>query len=171
MGMIFHKMMLEEILQLIVPLPPGTTFSVGSTEVQCIATDAAGNTAASFTVTVNPIVTCDGETATIVGTNGDESLTGTEGRDVIAGLGGIDEINGLGGDDLLCGDDGNDVTQGDAGDDDMFGRAGDDSMHGDAGNDVLNSVDSVVDNDNLDGGAGTDTCTSDPDPEVNCEAD
>lgn len=37
-------------------LPPGTTFPVGSTEVECNATDAAGNTAtpASFTVTANP---------------------------------------------------------------------------------------------------------------------
>jgi hypothetical protein len=28
-----------------------------------------------------------------------------------------------------------------------------------------------VNNDNIDGGAGTDTCISDPDPEVNCEED
>jgi hypothetical protein len=35
--------------------PPGTTFRVGNTTVQCSATDEAGNTGTeSFTVTVNP---------------------------------------------------------------------------------------------------------------------
>jgi hypothetical protein len=48
-------------------------------------------------------VLCGGETATIVGTAGDDSLTGTEGPDVIAGLAGNDTILGLGGDDLICG--------------------------------------------------------------------
>jgi hypothetical protein len=39
----------------------GSTFPIGSTDVDCTATDAAGNTAetpASFTVIANPI-TCE----------------------------------------------------------------------------------------------------------------
>jgi len=42
-------------------------------------------------------------------------------------------------------------------------------MDGDAGDDTLDSRDGVVNNDSLDGSDGTDTCISDPDPEVNCE--
>ena len=44
---------------------------------------------------------------------------------------------------------------------------------GNAGDDDLSGIDGVVDNDDLDGGSGSetngDTCDSDPDPEVNCE--
>ena len=43
-------------------------------------------------------------------------------------------------------------------------------MRGEANNDNLFGTDDVVNNDNLDGGTGTDHCQSDPDPEVNCEA-
>jgi hypothetical protein len=35
--------------------------------------------------------------------------------------------------------------------------------------DNLDSLDTVVNNDNLDGDSGTDTCRSDPDPEFCCE--
>ena len=54
-------------------------------------------------------VTCNGHTATIVGTSGNDHLIGTTGRDVIAGLGGDDVILGLGGNDVICGGGGNDV--------------------------------------------------------------
>jgi hypothetical protein len=54
-------------------------------------------------------VTCNGHTATIVGTNGNDHIIGTTGRDVIAGLGGDDVILGLGGNDIICGGGGNDV--------------------------------------------------------------
>lgn len=141
----------------------GSTFEIGTTTVTCTAIDAAGNRAtASFTITVNPI-TCEGETATIVGTSGNDVLPGTDGRDVIAGLGGNDEIQGLGGNDLICGNEGADRLSGGDGNDDIFGGNG---------NDNLDSRDGVVNNDNLDGGNGNnDTCLSDPDPEVNCELD
>jgi Ca2+-binding RTX toxin-like protein len=160
--------------------PSNTTFLVGSTEVECTATDAAGNTTTeTFTVTVNPVATCEGEPATIVGTSGDDDLIGTEDTDIILGLEGNDEIRGLGGDDILCGDDGNDVMEGGFGDDEMFGAAGNDNMDGDAGDDVMEGgfgidtllgQDGVVNNDSLDGGEDTDRCFSDPDPEINCEA-
>src|SRR5437667_6067444 len=44
---------------------------------------------------------CDGRRATIVGTNGDDTLEGTPGRDVIAALGGNDVVYGLGQNDLI----------------------------------------------------------------------
>jgi Ca2+-binding RTX toxin-like protein len=114
--------------------------------------------------------TCAEGIPTIVGTPGPDTLIGTTGPDFITGLVGNDRIDGLGGDDIICGDEGNDFLRGDAGNDRMFGGAGDDGMWGDAGDDNLNSVDNVLNNDQLDGGAGTaDTCTSDPDPESNCE--
>jgi len=65
---------------------------------------------------------CQGHTATIVGTRGADRLTGTNRRDVIAGLGGDDVIDGLKGDDLICGGPGSDRLQGGLGDDKMFGE-------------------------------------------------
>ena len=100
--------------------------------------------------------TCDGLTATIVGTNGADDLIGTEGDDVIVGLGGDDFILGFGGDDVLCGGNGADEIFGDVfgapggipagGDDTIFGGNGDDfvvgmngvdEIHGDNGNDIV----------------------------------
>jgi RTX calcium-binding nonapeptide repeat (4 copies) len=101
--------------------------------------------------TTNGGVTCEGETATIVGTNGNDDIVGTSGNDVIVALGGDDSIRALGENDLVC------------------GGAGNDAMSGGAGNDLLDSDDGVVDNDSLDGGPYEDVCTSDPDPRVNCE--
>lgn len=90
--------------------------------------------------------TCDGQTATIVGTAGADSLVGTAGADVIVGLGGKDTIAGLGGDDRLCGGRGVDTIDAGAGDDTVYGGAdgaavfiegdfveggpGDDQLHG-----------------------------------------
>jgi Ca2+-binding RTX toxin-like protein len=68
--------------------------------------------------------------ATIVGTQGNDTLTGTSGRDVIAGLGGDDVIDGGGGNDLICGGDGNDRLTGGAGEDVLSGDAGDDVLDG-----------------------------------------
>lgn len=50
-----------------------------------------------------PVPTCFGQPATIVGTSADDTLVGTEGADVIVGGEGADSIEGRGGDDLLCG--------------------------------------------------------------------
>jgi len=52
---------------------------------------------------------CDGATATIVGTAGNDQLTGTSGDDVIVGLGGNDDIQTSGGTDRVCGNRGSDV--------------------------------------------------------------
>jgi Ca2+-binding RTX toxin-like protein len=92
---------------------------------------------------------CQGEKATIVGTNGSNRLTGTDGRDVIVGLDGDDVISGLGGNDLICGGKGADVLSGGPGADRLYGggdRQGDDVggtylvgdlMRGGSGNDRM----------------------------------
>jgi len=59
--------------------------------------------------------TCNGLTATIVGTAGNDTLVGTAGNDVIAGLAGDDTIDGAGGDDVICGGLGNDGITGGTG--------------------------------------------------------
>lgn len=92
-------------------------------------------------------VTCAGQTATIVGTAGNDTLNGTAGNDVIAGLGGNDKIYGLGGNDIICGGDGTDTLYGGDSDDKLYGENGSDTLSGGSGNDTM------------DGGAGTDTVT------------
>jgi hypothetical protein len=81
--------------------------------------------------------TCAGQTATIVGTAGDDDLTGTGGDDVIIGLGGRDTVDGGGGHDVVCGGSGNDVLVGGDGDDVLHGGAGADRLTGGPGNDTL----------------------------------
>ncbi len=91
--------------------------------------------------------TCEGKSATIVGTSGADTLEGTSKRDVIVGLAGDDVINGRGGDDLICGNNGSDRIFGGPGDDQLFGgldRMGDDP----AGTFLVGDV--------LDGGDGDD---------------
>ena len=95
--------------------------------------------------------TCNGRTATIVGTAGNDILNGTAGDDVIAGLGGDDTINGLDGNDVLCGDE-----------DPPFvgGTPGNDTLNGGDGNDTLISGPQSALNpltENLSGGSGSDT--------------
>ncbi len=80
------------------------------------------------TATAHAAATCDGRTATIVGTSGNDHLHGTPGDDVIVGLGGDDRIRGGGGDDVLCGGGGDDRLIGGRGDDTLLGQAGSDSL-------------------------------------------
>jgi hypothetical protein len=90
-------------------------------------------------------ITCDGHTATIVGTSGDDTIIGTNGNDVIAGRGGDDLILGLRGNDIICGN---------------------------AGNDVINAMRGSV-HQPLDGGDGKDLCVfpqQDTSVVHNCEA-
>lgn len=72
--------------------------------------------------------TCFGRPATIVGTNGNDSIDGTKLPDVIASLGGDDRVHALAGDDLICGGDGNDV---------MFDGYGTDAIDGGNGVDTV----------------------------------
>ena len=68
------------------------------------------------------LVTCQGLTATIVGTAGPDIIQGTPGRDIIQGRGGNDIIKGLKGNDVLCGGRGQDVLYGGAGGDRLDGE-------------------------------------------------
>jgi Ca2+-binding RTX toxin-like protein len=149
----------------------GSEFPIGDTEVECSATDEAGNTGTeSFTVTVNPPSpplppTCEGQTATIVGTpDDDNNIVGTSGQDVIAALGGNDRVRALGGNDLVCGGEGNDIIDGGAGADRLLGDepnsegttsadGGTDRIVGGTGNDY---IDGGAANDLIDGGTGND---------------
>jgi len=56
---------------------------------------------------------CDGKTATTIGTAGADTLWGTPGSDVIVALGGNDSVRGLGGADTICGGSGTDIVLGD----------------------------------------------------------
>jgi Ca2+-binding RTX toxin-like protein len=80
--------------------------------------------------------TCDGRPATIVGTDGNDTIEGHPGRDVIVGLGGDDQIYGLGQDDIICGGPGDDVIWGGAGNDRLFGGDGHDLIDAGPGNDT-----------------------------------
>ena len=71
---------------------------------------------------------CDGLTATIVGTAGDDVLEGTEGDAVFFAAQGNDVIFGLGGDDVICAGQGDDVVMGGQGFDIIFGAQGDDVL-------------------------------------------
>lgn len=107
---------------------------------------------------IPPLTTCNGEVATIVGTNGADILVGTEGRDVIAGLAGADEVHGLGGDDLICGNAGSDTIEGGNGNDEIVGGSGNDVIDGDRGSDTIAGGQG---RDELDGGRGNDTIDGD----------
>ncbi len=86
---------------------------------------------------VDPVPTCDGIPATIVGTEGADRIRGTNGPDVIVALGGNDFISGLGGDDLICAGEGVDRVFANAGDDIVFGEGGNDRIYGAGGDDKL----------------------------------
>lgn len=49
-----------------------------------------------------PPTTCNFLTATIVGTDGNDTIAGTPGNDVISAGAGSDIINGLDGNDVIC---------------------------------------------------------------------
>ena len=98
--------------------------------------------------------TCDGQAATIVGTDGDDVLAGTEGADVIVGLGGNDRIDGLDGDDVICGDEGNDTIRAGRGEDTVLGGDGNDVIRGQQNADV---IDGGEGNDTIRGNNGADT--------------
>ncbi len=84
-------------------------------------------------------VSCDGRPATIVGTEGPDSITGTDGNDVIVALAGNDRVSGGPGADVVCLGAGNDALNGGAGNDVSVAEAvadGNDSFAGGSGNDT-----------------------------------
>lgn len=106
--------------------------------------------------------TCNGLEATIVGTDGNDTLYGTDGPDVIVGLDGNDRIYGYEGDDVICAGSGRDRAFGGGGDDIINGGAANDQLFGGFGNDVLrgqvgrDTLRGGNGNDLLDGGSGPD---------------
>jgi uncharacterized repeat protein (TIGR01451 family) len=104
---------------------------------------------------VEPVaVTCSGQEADFVGTEGTDTLTGTKKRDVFAALGGNDTIVGLEGNDLVCGGSGDDTIRGESGNDAIKSGGGNDLVKGGNDNDLLKAGGG---NDLMKGGAGVDT--------------
>ena len=81
--------------------------------------------------------TCRGKPATVVGTDGRDTLAGTPRADVIAALGGNDMVAGLGGNDTVCGGAGKDTLKGGKGNDALYGEGGRDTLKGGMGADKL----------------------------------
>lgn len=107
--------------------------------------------------------TCNGKTATLVGTTGDDVLRGSKRPDVIVGLGGNDTIMGASGNDTICAGPGNDLilagnghdfVDGGSGGDTILGGFGNDILRGGLGNDLVNGETGA---DNCDGGVGQDS--------------
>ena len=116
--------------------------------------------------------TCNGLQATIIGTEGDDTIQGTWQADVIVAFGGNDTINSGSGEDTICagdGDDvingqsqddwidagpGNDTVSGASGADTILGGPGNDTLAGDSQNDTIHGGDG---DDDINGGPGDDT--------------
>jgi Ca2+-binding RTX toxin-like protein len=102
------------------------------------------------------VPTCDGQAATIVGTDGDDTLTGTTGNDIVVLGAGNDTFGADLGDDTVCGGVGDDTIGGGKGVDHLFGEDGND--HLDGGHDATfedDAVDGGIGNDTLSGESGT----------------
>jgi Ca2+-binding RTX toxin-like protein len=142
---------------------------------------------------------CAGQTATQVGTAGDDVLVGTEGDDVILALGGNDVVKSRDGNDVVCGGPGNDrlrmgnsekggadMAFGQGGRDKLFGQGGRDVLRGGAKKDLIkagsgkdrlfgqggnDNLRGQGGSDQLNGGPGIDRCAqgAGTGPEVSCE--
>ncbi len=84
-----------------------------------------------------PVFTCAGRPATIVGSDAPETLRGTKRADVIVANGGNDRVLGLKGADRLCGGLGRDRLIGGKGNDRLVGGPDADRLIGGAGKDRL----------------------------------
>ncbi len=98
--------------------------------------------------------TCNGTTATLVGTSYPDKLIGTSDSDSIHGLGGADLIYGFGAADQLCGGNGGDLIVGGGGPDQINGNGGPDLLIGNGGNDDIDGGSGL---DTVAGGGGADT--------------
>ena len=142
------------------------TSTVGSFQTVVTGADRAGNRRSSLCSYRVAVPTCNGLTATRVGTAGNDVINGTSGPDVIVALGGADDVEGNGGADVICGGEGGDTIDGGGGHDWIDGGASPDDLSGGDGNDTL---DGGLHNDSLRGGSGTDTCRSGETRMSSCE--
>ena len=140
--------------QVVVPVNAGTTYRIK------VDGFGAANGLLNLHLENGPPPACGGVAATLVGSDGDNTITGTAGNDVIVAGAGADTINGLAGNDRICGGAGaDDVTTGD-GDDFVLAGPDADILRGQLGNDTLvgNAGGGDTDDvgDTLLGGAGND---------------
>jgi Ca2+-binding RTX toxin-like protein len=111
-----------------------------------------------------PPPACKGNSATIVGTSGNDVRSGTPARDVMVGLEGNDRLSGLAGNDVICGGSGSDSLNGGKGKNTLLGQKGNDKLKGGPGKDKLSgkkgedTLKGRGGNDNLKGGGGSDIC-------------
>jgi Ca2+-binding RTX toxin-like protein len=106
------------------------------------------------------VVTADLDGAADDGAAGEKDNIGTDVEDI---------YGGLAADTLTASTDGS-ILHGNAGTDTLRGRGGPDTLYGDSGDDVLYAFDAITGNDSVDGGNGTDRCTTDPgDTRARCE--
>ncbi len=104
---------------------------------------------------------CLGQTATIVGTHGDDILVGTVGKDVIQAGKGDDVVLGDRGGDVICGGPGTDFLRGGRNNDIVMGGPGDhDRAYGDLGDDRVNG--GPGDGDEASGNLGIDLVSGGP---------
>jgi Ca2+-binding RTX toxin-like protein len=107
---------------------------------------------------------CQGETATVVGSEGSDKIKGTRGRDVILALGGNDKVKTGRGKDLVCGGSGEDKAKGGGGADRLRGDNGKDKLKGGRGGDRLyggtgrDRLKGGKGRDRLNGGKARDSC-------------
>ncbi len=109
--------------------------------------------AGSDTISIGSVATPISLPFSLMGGDGNDTISGGEGVDVIQGGLGDDVLSGLVGDDTLIGGDGQDVLKGGAGDDLLSGQGGDDMLFGDTGADAPTPDDG---DDTLSGGLGSD---------------
>jgi RTX calcium-binding nonapeptide repeat (4 copies) len=129
----------------ITPDPGPASFTV-----TCVPTTTPGPIVATTTISA---AGCNGRSATITGTPGDDVIVGTSRADVIDAQGGSDTIRSLSGEDVICAGDGDDTIDAGSGHDTVAAGAGADSVDGGSGNDHLLGE---ADNDSLRGGSGND---------------
>ena len=144
----------------------GSIFSIGVTNVNCTAEDAAANVGSdSFTITVEEELYCNGMTIpdlissgtyNVIDNRGGPSLTltGTNNDDLILAGDNGDQIFSKQGNDCVIGGIGNDFVNGGPHEDIIFGRSGDDDLTGDADNDTIYGGDG---DDIINGKSGDDT--------------
>lgn len=105
-------------------------------------------------------VTADPDGVADDGASGEQDNIGTD----------VEEIFGGPAADRLTASTAGSILHGNAGDDILRGRDGHDTLYGDSGDDDLYAFDAIAGNDSVDGGIGTDTCTTDAgDARARCE--
>ena len=133
---------------------------LGLLEIELTATDGSGAAVSDrFTIDVQPaetepnIISGDGGSDILVGTDGVDWIDGNRGNDTLYGFGAGDVIDAGRGRDQVYAGSGDDLVNAARGDDILYGESGDDTLNGQKGDDILDGGEG---NDRLNGGAGTD---------------